>query len=518
MTRDTTARDNADLTAFLRSRSATNVVWNLLGGFWAGVLTVVSTPLYVSRLGLEGYGIVGLWLTMQVMMGLLDAGMSATVVKAFAGSSSDQEGHEYKRDLLRTLELFYWGMAFLMAAFLILAADWIGAHWLKSGTLSPAQISTSIRLIAVALCLQFPSSLYTNGLAGLQEHRRMNELQILGNSLRYGGGVLVVLWRPDVAWFFAAQSCVAAIQTFTTRHILWRMIAGRAPAPAHVRFVLVRRLWRFATGMALSSVASVLMSNADRLALSKLLPTTELGKYSIAFTATGLLQLGIQPFYRAFFPRYAELVASGDVERLRAEYFRSCQLVASVVIPLGIVGYVFAPTLFVGWLGRPEPTVVAVFRLLLIGITCSGLMWLPAAFQQANGWTKLHASMIAGALMVGAPLMVLAIQTYGVAGATVVWVLHGTSGLTIELWIMHRHLLVGDLLRWYRTVLLPPLLITAPIVAISWRIMPDTLSRWPGLVWIAGTGAIVAVAQMYGILRRRDPGRKPPTEHLPSPS
>ena len=510
VTQPAKVRDHTDLTAFLRSRSATNVVWNLVGGFWAGVLTVVSTPLYVSRLGLEGYGIVGLWLTMQVMMGLLDAGMSATVVKAFAGSSSDKEGHEYKRDLLRTLELCYWGMAFAMAAFLILAADWLGAHWLKSGTLSPAQISASIRLIAIALCLQFPSSLYTNGLAGLQEHRRMNELQILGNSLRYGGGVLVVLWRPDVAWFFVAQSCVAAIQTFTTRHFLWKMLAGlvQDPTPSRVRFVLIQRLWRYSTGMALTSIAAVLMANADRVALSKLLPTTELGKYSIAFTATGLLQLGIQPFYRAFFPRYAELVAAGDTDRLRAEYFRSCQLVAALVIPLGIVGWVFAPQLFFTWLGRQEPTVVAVFRWLLVGITCSGVMWLPAAFQQANGWTRLHASMIAGALVVGGPIMVFMIKSYGVVGATTIWVLHGLSLVTIELWIMHKRLLKGELWSWYRSVVVPSVLRTAPVVALGWWLMPSDLGRWTGFSWIVATGVAVAIVQVLGVLRSRDLGRR----------
>src|SRR2546422_1800849 len=186
----------------------------------------------------------------------------------------------------------------------------------------------------------------------------------------------------------------------------------------------------------------VLMANADRIALSRLLPTAELGKYSIAFAATGLIQLGIQPFYRAFFPRYAELVSAGNAGLLRAVYFRSCRLMAFAIIPLGIIGWTFAPQLLTSWLGRHDETVTVVFRWLLIGITCSGLMWLPAAFQQAHGRTRLHASMIAGALVLGAPIMVWAIRTLGTVGATTVWVLHGMSGITLELWLMHRRLLV----------------------------------------------------------------------------
>ena len=486
------------------SRSGRNVTWNVLGGAWAGVLVVLATPFYVSRLGLEGYGLVGLWLVMQVMMGLLDVGMGATVVKAFAGSRPDNEGHEFRRDLLRTLELFYWGVALVFAVALALTSSWIGEHWLKSHALSSASVSDALRLIAIALGFQFPSSLYANGLAGLQEQGRMNALQILGNTLRYGGGVAVLLWRPDVVSFFMIQALVAAFQTLVTRRELWRMIYTMAAPHPIVRIELIRRTWRFSAGMALSALAAVLMSNADRIALGTLLPTAELGKYSIAFSATGLLQLGIQPFYRAFFPRYAELVSAGDARQLRAVYFQSCQLIAFTIIPLGVIGWAFAPQLLTSWLGHHEETVTAVFRWLLIGITCAGLMWLPAAFQQAHGWTRLHASMIAGALVVGAPIMVWAIRTVGTVGATTIWVLHGVSIITMGLWLMHRRLLIGEMVTWYRVVLLPPLVLTLPVVALSWFTMPKDLGRWTSLGWVGATGCVVfACALAFGLLGSR---------------
>src|SRR3954469_25349223 len=93
---------------FASQRSARNVVWNLLGGVSTGVMTIPATPVYVARLGLEGYGIVGLWLVMQVMIGLLDMGMGASVVRSFATARQGPEGDGYRRDLLRTLEAFYW--------------------------------------------------------------------------------------------------------------------------------------------------------------------------------------------------------------------------------------------------------------------------------------------------------------------------------------------------------------------------------------------------------------------------
>ena len=487
----------------LSSRSMKNVVWNLVGGIWAGVLIVLATPWYVSRLGLEGYGLLGLWLMMQVMVGLLDMGLGATLVREFADSRQDRNGLEFKRDLLRTLESIYWVVALLLTLALMLAAGWLAAHWLKVHSLPSPYVGKAIRLMAIAIGLQFPGALYSNGLAGLQEQGRMNALQILGNGLRYGSGVAVLAWRADLVWFFAVQALVAAIQTFATRHMVRGMISESGARAPVFCMELFRRLWGFSAGMALTTVSGVLLANADRIVLSKMVPTAELGKYAIAFTATGLLQMGIQPFYRAFFPRYAELVSSGDAERLRDEYFRSCQLVAVVIIPLGVIGWVFAPEIFHAWLGRHDSTIVDVFRWLLAGITCSGLMWLPAAFQQAHGRTGLHAAMIAGALVLGAPVMIWAIKVYGTVGATVVWVLHGVSGITLELWLMHRSLLVGELPSWYRDVLLRPLLASLFLVALSWWLMPQGLNRWASLSWIGATGLFLIAVTLYNLGRSR---------------
>jgi O-antigen/teichoic acid export membrane protein len=485
--------------SFSTSRSAKNVMWNILGGAWAGVLIVLATPWYVYRLGLEGYGILGLWLVMQVMMGLLDIGMGATLVREFADSRRDRNGLEFKRDLLRTLEIVYWAVAASAALIFVFVAGWLAEHWLNSDALPSASITNALQLMAVALALQFPFALYSNGLAGLQKQGRMIALQIMGNSLRYGCGAAVLLWRADLAWFFAVQALVAASQTFATRSVVWSLISEAPARPAVFRLEMFQRLWRFSMGMALTSVSAVLLANADRIALSKMVSTAVLGNYALAYTATGLLQMAIQPFYRAFFPRYSELVSLGDAnsKRLRDEYFQSCRIMASVIIPLGAIGWVFAPQIFNVWLGKSDETIVEVFRWLLIGITCSGLMWLPAAFQQAHGWTSLHAAMIAGALVAGAPVMVLAIHAYGPVGATAVWILHGVSDITLGLWLMHRRLLIGELLNWYRTVLLPPIMVSLPLIGASWWLMPHGLNKWFGLCWIGATGLFAMAATLY---------------------
>ena len=135
-----------------------------------------------------------------------------------------------------------------------------------------------------------------------------------------------------------------------------------------------------------------------------------------------------------------------------------------------------------------------VFRLLLIGIAGAGLMWLPAAFQQAQGWTRLHALMIAAALGIGVPCLWWTIKYWGTVGATAVWVLHGVSDVTLGLWLMHRRLLPGELHTWYRIVVFRPLLTCLLIVGLSWWVMPTAMSRWSIGVWLGGTSFLAILS------------------------
>jgi O-antigen/teichoic acid export membrane protein len=470
-----------------------NVSANLVGGGWNGLLIVLATPWFVSLLTLEGYGLIAFWLVMQMMMSLFDLGLATTMVREFADSRPGEDADERRRDILRTFECVYWLIASLLTVGLVLSSTFIAGRWLKLHALSASDVATAMKWIATALGLQFPGTLYSAGFAGLQRQGRMNLLQMLGNTARYGGGVGVLLWRPDPVWFFGFQAFVAGAQTAVTRIVLWHMIRNRPSRRPAFSVRLIQGVWRYSAGMAFSTVGALLVANVDRLLLSKFMSAEELGKYSLAFTATGLLQMGIQPFYRAYFPRFAELSALGDVAKLRREYFQGCRLVAGIVIPCALIGLVFAPELFTAWVGAADATVIGAFRWLLLGIACSGVMWLPAAFQQAQGWTRLHAQMIAGALVVGIPVMLWAMNEFGTAGAAAIWVLHGVSGITIELRLMHRRLLIGELASWYRLVLLPPLISTALLVAISRWAMPIDFGRWRSLGWIAATG-LVAVA------------------------
>jgi hypothetical protein len=66
-----------------------NVFANLIGGVWVAVLTLAIAPIQVHLLGVEAYGVIGFISTLQVVVGVLDLGLSSTLTREIAGSAGE---------------------------------------------------------------------------------------------------------------------------------------------------------------------------------------------------------------------------------------------------------------------------------------------------------------------------------------------------------------------------------------------------------------------------------------------
>ena len=480
---------------FLGKKSINNIFWNFFSGLWLALLIIIVTPLYVSKLGLELYGILSLWMVLQALMNILDFGLGATIIKEFSHSSQSQNDIKNRLDLLRTTEILYWVISFIVLLFMLFFSIQFSESWLKFEINHNINLIKIMILMSLTLFFQFPNVLYLNGLIGLQDHKLMNLVQIVGNTIKFTGGYVVLIINVDLSLFFLIQIFVALLQTYMSRYFLWRKISINSLAKPSFNIGLIKKTLSFSVGMSLTSIGAVLLSNIDRIVISKLLSTSDLGRYGIAFTATGFLQLAIQPFYRSFFPRFSELHSRGEINKLKSEYFSSCELISILIISMGCICYLYANEIFALWMGNYDKSTIQVFRLLIIAISCSGLGWLPAAFQQSHGWTSLHVKMIFGSIIIGLPLIVFAIKTFGVVGGTVIWLIHGISEITLGLWLMHKKLLIGELFIWFKKVIIHPIVIALPITYLSAILKPANVSAFESFTWIIFTIIILLAIQ-----------------------
>ena len=106
-----------------------NVLANFLGQAWGAAMALAFLPLYVQYLGIEAYGLIGLFGALQAWLMLLDAGMSPTLGREMARFTAGARTVQSIRDLLRSLEIVGVIVACTIGAWLWAASGWLARDW-----------------------------------------------------------------------------------------------------------------------------------------------------------------------------------------------------------------------------------------------------------------------------------------------------------------------------------------------------------------------------------------------------
>ena len=472
-----------------------NIAANYVGRAWMVVMSVAFIPLYLDFLGVEAYGLIGIFFVLQTTFSLLDLGLGTTLNRELARQSAGEGDTGAMRSLVRSLELLSWALAAVLAAALIVAAPVIARDWVQPQDLDPAAIERAIVMMGLALAFRWPLALYTGGLMGLQRHVALNQIIVVASTVQAGGAALVLWWiAPTVEAFFTWQVIAAAAQAGVTMAVLWRGL----PSEGRARFdpALMRGVWRFAAGITGTAVIAVLITQLDKLILSRLLSLETLGYYLLAWLfASGLIQI-TTPVTTALFPRLSQLVERGDDVELVRLYHRSAQAISVLVVPPAVVLALFGGEVIRLWSGSDEiaANTAPLLALLAAGTMLNCIMILPFVAQLAHGWTRLSVLYHVGAAIVLVPAVVVLARVYGAAGAAAVWLALNAGYVLIVIQLMHRRILAGEKRRWYLVDIAAPLA-PALIVAGLWRLVAtDSMSAPTLLVLLLAIAATTVAA------------------------
>lgn len=112
---------------------------------------------------------------LQVVLGLLDAGMSQALVRETAVRLGATDGGRHgTAALLFGFERLYWLFVLCAGCATLLMADTIATHWLNLDGLSVASGREAIYGAAVIFAAQFPGSVYRSLLVGVQAQVTLN--------------------------------------------------------------------------------------------------------------------------------------------------------------------------------------------------------------------------------------------------------------------------------------------------------------------------------------------------------
>lgn len=456
-------------------------------------LALACMPIYLQQLGPAGFGVIGLFLSIQRVATLFDSGFSRAINREMAGATPGPQSGE----TLRTLEVVYLTITALLLVIAVATSDSIASSW------GATDAQTLVLLMAAAIAVQAPSNYYGAVLAGLEHHVTLNLLQIAWHTTRFVGGALLLLTVPTLVAFFCWQLVTASAFTLASAICAWRAAPARF-LTARFRSRRLQAVKSYAGGATLCAITAVLVTQLDKLILCRQLSADEFGFYMLGWSLAASLFIAVSPISSIFFPRLSRLASEGNSVALRRMYHAGSQLVAVVVIPLAAVGAILAWHAMYAWLGDREvaDNCWSVTSLLATGIGINCLCLMPHTLQLATGWTALSNRLNLGAILVFGPGVYFASTVWGGVGAGCAWVIFSTGFLLIQVLRMHRRLLRSDLRPWLRAQAVTALSCVTAVALVAWALPVE--SRFGSLLVVASAWmAAVVVACLLCPLPRR---------------
>jgi O-antigen/teichoic acid export membrane protein len=358
--------------------------------------------------------------------------------------------------LLNTLQWVYISLTVAAALLIWLSAPWVARHWLNSEGLPVEAIEKVVALMGIAIGSQMLVGFYSGGLFGLQRQVSANILSAIFGTVRVVGAVIVLwLFSPTVQAFFVWQVMAAIGAAVSTGIFLWGSLQG--DARPSFRPDLIASSGRFAAGMGATSIISLLLNQADKLVLSKLLSLESFGYYALAASVASILHYVGAPIFSAFFPVLTQHLGKGDAAALLRQYHKASQVMAVALIPSAGMLIAFPQQILFVWTNDLQITTHSFQFLRLLGLAAAlnVLASIPYCLQLAYGWTRLGLTMNSFAVLFVVPTLLLTVTQYGAFGAAVVSAVAGAVYLLIFVVLMHRRIFPGQHWRWLVEDVLP---------------------------------------------------------------
>lgn len=405
-------------------RLVSGVVWNMLGRGVPLVLALALTPVLVSLMGTERWGLFTLALAMVGIFGVFDLGLGFALTRAVSEAIGEGRGADAPALIGATL-IALLGLSTIMAGLAwAFMPSLVGRLLLVPPELIDEALA-AFRLLALAAPLVVLNAALWGVLAAWQRFRVANLVNMPVSIFYYLGPVIALLVWDSLVAVIAALVLVRLVSGLAYAALAWRDVPGLGLA--RPRFALLRPLLRQGGWMSLSGALTQVLLYADRFLIGALIGLT-----AVAFYATPLdlvMRMWILPVAVAqtLMPAFASSFRAAP-ERTALLMRRGTLIVALLALPACLAMVAFAEWLLWLWLG-PEFAQGGgmVLRILGVGIFFSCIAFVPGVLLEAIGRPEVTATFSILQAAVFLPLGALLLLLIGIEGAAIAWALRAAT-------------------------------------------------------------------------------------------
>ncbi|MSR05532.1 MAG: flippase [Gemmatimonadetes bacterium] len=425
-------------------RFTRNILWNLLGTGLPMVVALVAVPRLVHGLGTARFGILSLAWIVVGYFSLFDLGLGRAMTQLVAEKLGKGQTDQ--------VPAVVWASMTLMAALGVAGAGVISvlSPWLVGSVLEiPVELKAETLPAFYLLALSIPVVISTTGLRGILEaHQRFdlaNIVRVPLGAITYLGPLLMLSYSntlPSMVLVLVAARFLSLVVYLVMCLTLYPDLRRRAPLAPE----LMRRLLSFGGWMTVSNIAGPLLLYLGRLQIAVLVSASAVAYFSAPYDVVINLLVIPGVVVTVLFPALT-LMLQRDVREAGALYRRSMLQLGLVMLPLAVATIILAKPGLARWINEEfSSNGYRVAQLLAGGVFINSFGHVSQALIQAYGRPDLTAKLHIAELVLYVPYSWWLIESQGITGAAVAWVIRVTIS-TVVLAIIAQRCLAGSLVR-----------------------------------------------------------------------
>ena len=393
-----------------------NTALNFAGQGFVLALNVVTAPYIVHHLGVELFAIVALVQATAGFAGFLNLGIGRALTKYIA------ELH-WKGDIRPINDLFQTAWATCIISGLAACALLLGPKgtiarlFFRTTTEKEAIVVFAIYIAAFGLFSSMLLEAVSSLPAAIQRFDVCNSINVLTGAGRCLGAVAVLASGWSVRGVLVVNLAANLVGVVAFSMIGRKLLPGLSLLP---RFHLpaFKRLLHFSLPLLLSSISVLIVTRVDRFILAYFLPLAAVTFYTLPYSLSEKLSLGITNVSNVVYPFTSELHSKGAHKEVQELYVRSNKMLALLTLPVtAVLTAVPGPILRI-WLG-PEYASQGAVTLSLCALSsyfiAATAVPTVTSLGLGRAWMPTYFSLAASAINLSCNLIL--IPRYGINGA-----------------------------------------------------------------------------------------------------
>jgi O-antigen/teichoic acid export membrane protein len=398
-------------------RSLRNVMYSAAGYLLLPILWLLATPTFVSRLGVDRYGIWMLVNTFLGFSGIMSFGLSDATIKYVSKYRALGEKWKLVRVIRSTLTI-YGILGIFVGTVVFLCAPLLVYHVFKVGLENTTIAVVALRVGGIGIIVSFLDSVFQSTIYGYERY----DLAAFVNM-----GTNVVSMMINLALILSGYGLVEILMVAIT--LLWissivkALIVKYALIPDLVfrplfDKVTLKEIFSFGFYSWLHNISGILFHQVDRFLLASLLDTSALTYYTVCLQLSQQIHSILSRAVSFLFPLSVTINETGNLQRLRRVYFKGLNFTVTVAVAIGLPLFIFSPDILSLWMGRSfADQADVILRILTFAFTLLATSIVPYYYLNGTGFVRLNAFLGISSGIIVTIVSLLLIPYFGIVGA-----------------------------------------------------------------------------------------------------